>query len=390
MSRRSAKWRHGDTSSCRPTSVLSYTACMVIRTPASGDVGQDPTSPPKVARLLDGPIDIVGDVHGEIEALQALLQHLGYSPDGRHAAGRRLVFIGDLVDRGPDSPHVLGLVQRLVHSGRAQCLLGNHELNLLREARKEGNGWFFADDHDQAAGKFTDSRHWPQSVRGDALRFFAALPLALERADLRLVHACWHAPSIEILRRSPLDVLALYRHYDEHVHAQLQRSGLQLAADAEEARHDLHSAAISPPLLRHAGAADEATQMGNPVRIVTSGIERLATAPFHASGKWRMVERVRWWDNYVDAVPVIIGHYWRWPAPSAQAELSRGEPDLFAAYGPQQWLGARSNVFCVDFSVGARYKERAAGHADYACRLAAVRWPERQLVFDDGRSLSMN
>jgi hypothetical protein len=59
-----------------------------------------------VQRLFDGPIDLVGDIHGEIAALTILLQHLGYDEDGLHPEKRRLVFLGDLMDRGPDSPAV--------------------------------------------------------------------------------------------------------------------------------------------------------------------------------------------------------------------------------------------------------------------------------------------
>ena len=98
-------------------------------------------NPPFIRALFEGPIDIVGDIHGEIDALRDLLGQLGYDTTGQHPDGRRLVFIGDLTDRGPDSPAVFELVSGLVARGLAQCVLGNHELNLLRQARKEGNGW---------------------------------------------------------------------------------------------------------------------------------------------------------------------------------------------------------------------------------------------------------
>lgn len=90
---------------------------------------------PLIGSLFDGPIDIVGDIHGECGALLSLLDRLGYDGQGEHPEGRRLVFIGDLVDRGPDSPGVLRLVRQLVQRKRAQCVLGNHELNLLRGER---------------------------------------------------------------------------------------------------------------------------------------------------------------------------------------------------------------------------------------------------------------
>jgi hypothetical protein len=86
---------------------------------------------PLVRPLCLGALDIIGDVHGEIDALRALLTRLGYDTDGRHRDERRLVFVGDLCDRGPDSPSVIRLVQQLVADGRAQCVLGNHELNIF-------------------------------------------------------------------------------------------------------------------------------------------------------------------------------------------------------------------------------------------------------------------
>jgi len=133
---------------------------------------------------------------------------------------------------------------------------------------------------------------------------------------------------------------------------------------------------------------DERYQMGNPVRVVTSGAERATTSPFWANGKWRMCDRLRWWDGYTHDVPVIVGHYWRTATERKAPDLSGGKPDLFAGSRHDEWVGARRNVFCVDFSVGGRYRERARGAAPFTTRLAAVRWPEQQLVFDDGSPLT--
>jgi polynucleotide kinase-phosphatase len=101
---------------------------------------------------LHGPFDIVGDVHGCLEELLALLAKLGWEvttePAGeggagpqarpvRHPEGRTAVFLGDLVDRGPDTPGVLRLVMDMVADGAALCLPGNHERKLLRALRGE-------------------------------------------------------------------------------------------------------------------------------------------------------------------------------------------------------------------------------------------------------------
>ena len=337
--------------------------------------------------LLDGPIDVVGDIHGELGALQDLLGHLGYSGSGGHRQGRHLVFVGDLCDRGPDSPGVIAFVQRLVGRRLAQCLLGNHELNVLRGAQKEGNGWFYEPNHDLAVGKFLDSRPAELASRQEILDFFASLPLVLEREDLRLVHADWDAAAIAKLRAARAGTVDVYKGFAHRANGLVHETGLaeRGAREYESYRHSLQDPSANVPLLANYARVDAIYQMENPIRVVTSGAESLAGTPFFASGKWRMLERVKWWNGYRDTTPVIVGHYWRWPTAEARERYSRGEHDLFDGAAPHEWHGARRNVFCVDFGVGARYKERAEGRsAPYRTRLGAVRWPERELVFDDG------
>src|SRR5881397_4085133 len=103
-----------------------------------------------------GPFDIIGDVHGCYDELVELLGKLGYevaaevtAPSAtvesqslltsaatiRHPQGRKLVFVGDLVDRGPKIPQVLKLVMNAVASGTALCVPGNHDVKLMRKLR---------------------------------------------------------------------------------------------------------------------------------------------------------------------------------------------------------------------------------------------------------------
>lgn len=82
-------------------------------------------------RHLTGPFDIIGDIHGCRSELDTLLGKLGYV-DGAHPEGRTAVFVGDLVDRGPDSPGVLRRVMSMVSAGNALCVPGNHENKLGR------------------------------------------------------------------------------------------------------------------------------------------------------------------------------------------------------------------------------------------------------------------
>ena len=90
-------------------------------------------------RTDHGPFDIIGDVHGCYEELESLLAMLGYSLDAtgawRHPHGRRVIFLGDLVDRGPQVPEVLQLVMQMVNAGTALALPGNHDVKLMRKLR---------------------------------------------------------------------------------------------------------------------------------------------------------------------------------------------------------------------------------------------------------------
>ena len=108
-------------------------AVELVRTPLYNDL-----------RHQTGPFDVIGDIHGCRVELELLLDRLGYLLDrddagravgGRHPERRRAVFLGDLVDRGPDTPGVLRLVIGMVAAGTAFCVPGNHENKLLRAIR---------------------------------------------------------------------------------------------------------------------------------------------------------------------------------------------------------------------------------------------------------------
>ncbi len=347
---------------------------------------------PLIANLFSGPLDIVGDIHGEIDALHRLLSVMGYNAHGEHPLGRRLIFVGDLVDRGPDSPAVVELVQNLVKRELAQCIIGNHELNILRNDAKAGNGWIIETNRteQQRGGEFAHSRIAPNGFREQFLEFISELPLALRRDDLRVVHAAWIPSSIAAVEAERGSVMNLYSHFAAHSKQQMEVEGLPARAAAERKRwkdalKDRHA---RMELLTALGEFDERHQMGNPVRVLTSGVERLASKPFWSSGQWRMCDRVRWWDEYEEAPAVVVGHYWRRLKPIAGSDHASSKPDLFAGARPTDWLGPRRNVFCVDFSVGARYEERKKGASRFDTMLCAMRWPERELWGEGGQVIA--
>ena len=94
-----------------------------------------------------GPFDIIGDVHGCFDELSDLLAQLGYSVEAQSNGqksggytvkppeGRKAIFLGDLVDRGPKIPQVLRLVMKMVAEGTALCVPGNHDIKLMRKLR---------------------------------------------------------------------------------------------------------------------------------------------------------------------------------------------------------------------------------------------------------------
>ena len=127
--------------------------------------------------------DIVGDVHGYASLLIELLKKLGYEEKKGtfiHPQGRKVVFVGDLINRGPETSKVLEVVQRMYLEEQAYAVLGNHEFRLLQQ---------FTKNPSSIESKISKFIPWVQS-----------LPLFLEFPEFRVVHAAWHCPSIEKIR----------------------------------------------------------------------------------------------------------------------------------------------------------------------------------------------
>jgi hypothetical protein len=105
-------------------------------------------------------------------------------------------------------------------------------------------------------------------------------------------------------------------------------------------------------------------QNRNPVKLLTSGPERRASAPFETGGKVRQEERVEWWTDYTDPVWCVFGHY---AIPTDH----------------QHFFG---KAVCIDFGGGYRGLERSAPgfNGTYTTRLGAARFPECTAIFDDG------
>ena len=163
---------------------------VVLRTPEEIDAVEIEREPSWSDRSADhGPFDIVGDVHGCYDELVLLLGKLGYevADEGSvptHPEGRKAVFLGDLVDRGPNVPGVLRVAMGMVEAGSALCVPGNHEKKLVRALRGRDvqvtHG--LAESLDQLEGE-------PAEFREQALEFLDGLVSHAVLDDGRLVVA---------------------------------------------------------------------------------------------------------------------------------------------------------------------------------------------------------
>jgi hypothetical protein len=147
--------------------------------------------------------DLIGDIHGHAEELKLLLDKLGYErKDGvyRHSEGRRVLFVGDYIDRGPQIPEVLEIVKAMVTAGQAIALMGNHEFNAIQfNLKKEGGGYRRAHtiknfkQHHQTLLQFEKS----QEAYDESITWFKSLPLYYEDENFRAIHACWDSQLIK-------------------------------------------------------------------------------------------------------------------------------------------------------------------------------------------------
>jgi hypothetical protein len=150
--------------------------------------------------------DLIGDIHGYADKLEALLEKLGYV---KHSGvyshpERKVLFIGDYIDRGPQIRETLGIVKAMVDSGNAIALMGNHEYNALCFHFQETQGGHLRKhliknivQHYETLRQF----HNRQEEYEYYLEWFKTLPLYYEADNFRAVHACWDDKSIECLRQ---------------------------------------------------------------------------------------------------------------------------------------------------------------------------------------------
>jgi hypothetical protein len=279
--------------------------------------------------------DLIGDIHGHADELEALLKKMGYSKSAgvySHPE-RRALFVGDYIDRGPEIKRTLEIVRGMVEKETAIALMGNHEYNALCFHHEEREGGHLRPHSIKNILQHYETLEQFKNKQGDYenyLKWFLELPLYYENDSFRAVHATW----------DPFYIKSL--------------DGFLKAGKLTEEL--LHDSVVMESVLYQ---AIEVTLKGKEV-VLPDGYVIKDKEDFE-----RKEIRIRWWRNprnktYRDLAihpnedvpddeiphesflnddyyregekPVFFGHYWL-----------KGEPKLF-----------RCNICCLDYSIAKK------------------------------------
>ena len=151
--------------------------------------------------------DIVGDIHGQAKELAALLSKIGYQQDNNglfsHAT-RKVIFLGDFIDRGSQQKRTIEIVRPMIESGNALSVIGNHEFNAIAYYLKSNETGEYLrkhseknwDQHKEFLAEFEDDAQLYKST----IEWFMTLPFWLEIDGFRVVHACWDSVWIKRIK----------------------------------------------------------------------------------------------------------------------------------------------------------------------------------------------
>ncbi len=298
--------------------------------------------------------DLIGDVHGCGKTLCALLEQMGYGlKDGvyQHKT-RKVVFIGDIVDRGPNIRLALRVVRNMVEKGHAHLIMGNHEYNVLAfcTPSRGDTSHPYLRDHTARNSFIVEEtlkqfEAYPQEWQ-DHLSWFLTLPLYQEFEHFRAVHACWDRDLI-----TQMQMRYGCNHMDEEfLHASMDRESFEgqlvdrLTRGTALKLPDNRSITAKDGFVRHffrtsfwhenPEVYDEVVFQPDPLP------EDIRERPITSEDRKQLLY------YGPDELPLFIGHYWM-----------RGIP------GP-----IRPNISCLDYSA-VKYGRLVAYRMDAETRL---------------------
>ena len=161
-------------------------------------------------------LDIIPDIHADIDRLTRTLSHLGYRETDEcwfHPEVRTAAFLGDFIDVGTQNAAVISLVRAMERHGQAIAVMGNHELNALLYHQQGENpdapsdGYMRAHSEDNTRQHQTFLNEFPvgDTRTAEVLDWFMTLPLFVDLPGARLIHAFWDDVGIELIRRRTVD-----------------------------------------------------------------------------------------------------------------------------------------------------------------------------------------
>ena len=296
--------------------------------------------------------DIIGDIHGQADELVRLLEMMNYSNNGEYYSHneRKVIFLGDFVDRGAKQREVIGIVKPMIENGAALSVMGNHEFNAIAYYTKNDDDDSYLRAHSEKNIKqhqaFLDAYQENETDYENVIKWFKTLPLWLDLKCIKVIHACWDPKWISMIE-------------------EINKGSSSLTADM------LQKATI------------EGNWEFEAIETLLKGKEiplKDGFSFFDKDGNERHNIRVRWWDQYASTYqsafmgpesarthipddeiegdhlieyghtepPVFLGHYWM-----------EGEPTPLS-----------KNIACLDYSV-----------AKPGGKLVAYRWDgEKELI----------
>ena len=281
--------------------------------------------------------DFIGDIHGHADKLEQLLLKLGYDKsDGIYShSTRKVLFVGDYIDRGPKIRETLQIVKAMVDNGHAIALMGNHEYNALCFHYQETSGGHLRKhlikniiQHFETLKQFQNR----QTEYEEYLEWFKTLPLYYETGAFRAVHACWNDENIQYLKQH----LVNDRLTDELIYESVME-GSRLNEAVEQTLKGIEIK-MPPNLFFTDKDGTRRSEIRikwweNPSTITYKNIsvepiENLPDLPIDVAALQSM-------DYYrAEEKKVFFGHYWL-----------KGEPSLY-----------RHNICCLDYSVAKNGK----------------------------------
>ena len=299
--------------------------------------------------------DIIGDIHGHSQSLETILVKLGYrSQSGvyRHPS-RKVIFLGDFIDRGDYQREVIDIVRAMTNAGSALAVMGNHEFNAIAYFTPNHEGGGYLRPHSEKNTKqhqaFLNAYQGASALYEETINWFKTLPLWLDLGDMRVIHACWDEKEIaEILK---------YQNGNTHLSEELLRMSCCSGTWQFKAVETILKGK-EIPLKPGASFEDKDGNVRHHIRV--RWWDRNATdykAAFMGPESARThipddkIESDHLVEYSHESPPVFLGHYWM-----------EGEP---APLSP--------NIACLDYSV-----------AKPGGRLVAYRWDGEQ-VLDSGK-----